>query len=277
MQLTPRYGPDPVLHLDGDPSAIGALVTRQRRRFLVALEALTDDQWTHPSRCEGWSSRDVALHVAGTNSYWELSIRSGIRGEPTEFMANFDPVVTPVRMVAGSEAGPAEILEMMATSTESLAACLAALSADDWTSLAESPPGHVTVSSVAHHALWDSWTHERDVLLPLGVSPIEEPDELLACLRYVTALTPALAVCGGGAGSGSFDVSVTDPDADFHVEIGDDVEVTAGATGSDFVLRGRAVDLIEALSFRRPLEHDVPDDMEWVFSGLGTAFDHEDE
>ena len=47
------------------------------------------------------------------------------------------------------------------------------------------------MSDVLHHALWDAWIHERDVLLPLGVSPTEEPDEVAALLDWrVLALQP---------------------------------------------------------------------------------------
>jgi uncharacterized protein (TIGR03083 family) len=273
MQLTPRYGSHPVLHLDGDPSAIGALVIRQSRRFVAALASLNDEQWEHPSRCEGWSSRDVTLHLATAVAFWEMSIRAGLAGQPTEIMAAFDPVATPQQMVADSPLSPDEVVELLAASTESLAACLDELTPTDWTLLAEAPPGHVTMSAVLHHALWDSWIHERDVLLPLGMSPVEEPDEVLAALRYVAGLTSALVLTGGGTRSGAFDVSATDPDASIHVEIGRDVSVTGDAIGADFVLTGRSVDLLEALSIRRPLDHDVPDEIAWAFAGLSTAFD----
>ena len=53
---------------DGDPAAIGQLIVGQRRRFGAALAALSDEQWAHPSRCEGWSARDVALHMATANA-----------------------------------------------------------------------------------------------------------------------------------------------------------------------------------------------------------------
>lgn len=261
------------MHLDGDPSAIGALVIRQRRRFAAALESLTDEQWEQRSRCEGWSSKDVAIHVALTNAFWEMSIRSGVAGQPTEFMAAFDPVATPKHGVALSVQSTGGVVESMTTSTNSLAACLSELSINDWTSLAESPPGHVTVSVVAHHALWDAWIHERDVLLPVGVAPVEEPDEILACLRYVAGFTPALALNAGSTETGAFDVNATDLHANFGVEIGHDVKVAAGATGADFVLEGSAVDLVEALSFRGPLAQDVPDEITWAFAGLGTVFD----
>ena len=52
-----------------------------------------------------------------------------------------------------------------------------------------------------------------------------------------------------------------------------DVVVTTGTSGSGFELAGHAVDLVEALSFRRPLEQTIPRELEWVFGGLGSAFD----
>lgn len=273
MQLTPRYGSNPVLHLDGDPTAIGELMVRQQQRFATALAALSATQWEQASRCEGWSSKNVVEHLAAANAYWELSIRSGIAGQPTEIMAAFDPVVTPRQMVADSASRPDEVSDAMVASSESLAACLRELTPSDWAVLAESPPGHVTVSTVVHHAFWDSWIHERDVLIPLGLVPVEEPDEVLAGLRYIAGFTPALVLNSGGTDAGAFDVSVTDVDADFHVEIDHDVRVSAGATGADFVLEGSGVELLEALSFRRPLDQHVPEAIRWAFAGLGAAYD----
>lgn len=272
MQLNPRYGSSPVIHLDGDPSAVGELIIQQRRRFVAALRTLSDEQWEHPSRCDGWSSKDVAVHLATANAFWEMSIRSGIEGQPTQIMTQFDPVVTPKRMVTDTALSPDEIVETIAASADSLAACFAELTPTDWTKLAEAPPGHVTVSAVAHHALWDAWIHERDVLLPIGIAPVEESDEILACLRYIAGFTPALVLISGGTQTGAFDVSATEPDASFYVEIGANVTVATGARGADFVLEGRAVDLLEALSFRGELDGEVPEGMDWAFAGLSAAY-----
>ena len=272
MLLTPRYGSMPVIAFDGPPAAIGEPIIRQRRRLAEAMRQLSDDQWSQPSRCDGWSALDVAIHLASTNSFWEASIRSGVAGSPTEYLASFDPVATPAQMVAAADLDAAEVVEGFAESTESLATLVAELAPSDWEALAESPPGHVSVSLVAHHALWDSWIHERDILLPLGQAPVEEADEVIASLRYVASLAPALAITTGVAHTGGFDVSACDPDIAFHVAIGTDVSVTDGAAGSDFVLTGAAVDLVEALSFRGPLHQAIPSELEWAFSGLRTVF-----
>lgn len=283
MLLTPRYGPTPIIVLDGDPAAVAEPAIRQRRRFLTMIEQLTDDEWLHPSRCDGWSARDVAVHLASTNAFWELSIRSGINGVPTEMLAAFDPVATPAGMVEASTLTTDEIVESFSASSKSLADLLLELDAADWTAQAEAPPGHVSVSAVVHHALWDSWIHERDIALPLGREPDVEPDEVIASLRYVAALTPALSLASGSlvsrslvsgaSGAAFFDVIVSGPDADFHVAITDDVVVTTRTSGPDFELAGDAVELVEALSFRRPLEQTIPRELEWVFGGLGAAFD----
>ncbi len=259
--------------LDSDPAAIGEPLIRQRRRLVEVLQHLDDDQWSQPSRCDGWSALDVAVHLASTNSFWEVSIRSGVAGAPTEMLASFDPVATPAQMVVASDDDVTSTLEAFATSTESLAALVDELAPSDWELLGEAPPGHVSVSAVAHHALWDSWIHERDILLPLGESPAEEPDEIIASLRYVASLAPGLALTRGSNRSGGFDVSVVEPDTTFHVTVGTAVAVTDGAAGADFVLTGNAIDLLEALSVRAPLDQVIPDDLEWAFAGLRTVFD----
>ncbi len=102
MQLTPRYGPDPVITLDVAPAEILQPTVRQRARLAAALGAFSDEQWVHPSRCDGWSSRDLIVHLDSTNRFWSYSIAAGLRGEPTRLLATFDPVASPAELVADS-------------------------------------------------------------------------------------------------------------------------------------------------------------------------------
>ena len=100
MQLTPWYGADPIITIDGRPDAIAEPLLRQRRRLADLLASFTDDQWTHPSRCAGWTNRDVITHLQSTNAFWGFSIAMGLKGEPTQFLATFDPVASPAQLVA---------------------------------------------------------------------------------------------------------------------------------------------------------------------------------
>lgn len=273
MELSPRYGADPVIVLDGDPAAVVHPTIRQRRRLATALAAFSDEEWEHPSRCDGWSNRDVIIHLHSTNTFWVYSIHHGAKGEPTQLLASFDPVNSPAELVAGSQhLATRDVLDQFVASTEALVDALESIG-DDLLARAESPPGHVSISAVTHHALWDSWVHERDVLLPLGITPDEEPDEIAHSLRYVAALAAALSVAGGFSEGGTLGVTATDPDVAFTVEAANTVAVRAGDDVSDPRLTGGAVDLIEWLSTRVPRERPFPDGAAWILKGISAVLD----
>ncbi len=272
MLLQPRYGSEPVIEMDGSPGEIAVPSIRQRERLLDVLSTLTDEQWNAPSRCEGWTVRDCMVHLESTNGFWEASIRGGLAGKPTEFLTSFDPAATPAAMVAASAVTPSEVLDTMRASATSLNDLLGSLSEDDWLTLAEAPPGHIAVSAVAHHALWDSWIHERDVLLPLGFDVVEEPDEIEASLRYASALSLSFLFMTGEETDVRFSVDVVEPSVSFDVVVDDVVTITSGAT-SELVATGDAVELLEAVSRRAPFGSETPEAILRAFDGLGRAFD----
>ena len=177
------------------------------------LAGLTDDEWRSPSRCEGWSIQDVISHLVTVNRYWETSVSSGLAGSPTRVLAEFDPAAHPPLMVDGMRAlAPREMLDQFVTSNDGFLDALAALDERGWSTLAESPAGHVTIRLLAFHAIWDSWIHERDIALPLGIVPDEEPDELGSCLRYAAAVGPALTISEGNDAPACLAVAASDPD-----------------------------------------------------------------
>ena len=273
MQQTPRYGADPVIVLDGSPADVLEPVARQRRRLAAVVSSFTDEQWARPSRCAGWSNRDVISHLDTTNGFWVFSIASGLRGEPSRLLLGFDPAATPAQLVAASDGVPTgQVLEQFLASTDALLDVLTSLDDAGWSTLAETPAGHLSVSAVAHHALWDSWVHERDILLPLGDTPDEEADEIAASIRYVAALSPAMVLNRGAAQRGAFAIHVTDPDLQVVVDVGDEVLVRSGEADVELTLTGDAVALLEALSVRAPLDQPVPPAASWMVSGLAEAF-----
>ena len=186
-------------------------------------------------------------------------------------------MAVPAQLVEASSAmTAAEVLERFVSSTDALIAALESLDAESWTSIAEAPPGHVAISTLAHHALWDSWVHERDILLPLGAEPERHDDEVAASLRYAAGLGPAL-VASTETRTGSFAIAVTEPALEALVDIGDQISVRTGTaatpTGPAFTLDGDAVQLLEMLSLRSPFAQPVPDDAAWMLAGLVAAFD----
>ena len=277
MQLNPDYGPAHLITLDGPAAAVAEPAIRQRQRLAAAVTTFTDEQWAHPSRCEGWSNRDVIVHLDSTNSFWAFAITAGVQGAPTQFLATFDPVASPAQLVAGAgERSTQEVLASFAASTAALVDVWSALNDDTWSATAEAPPGHVSVSAVTHHALWDSWVHERDILLPLGLTPAEEADEIDACLRYAAALGPALARNRGDNRRGVLAIGTTRPNVSAVVEIAEQVTVRVGdgtAPAADLTLTGDSVALLEAFSIRGPFAQPILTEHRWMLGGLAETFD----
>jgi len=277
MLLKPRYDEPLFLQLDlplGDPAVP---LLRQRYRLAALLAGLDGEQWAVPSRCEGWSVQDVIAHLVTTNQFWAFSIAAALGGEPTRFLATFDPVASPAELVeAVRSQTPAETLDAFVLTNAALADAVAAIDDDGWSTIGEAPPGHVPLRAVVWHALWDSWIHERDLVLPLGLTPVDEPDEIIGGLAYCAALSPAFAVAGGSTRTGAIVIDATDPDVRFVVEVGESVIVHAGDGPADpLQLTGRAVELVEALSFRAPPTFQIDERHRWLMDGLAEAFDRE--
>jgi uncharacterized protein (TIGR03083 family) len=275
MKLVPRYDGPPIMSIGGVPDDQRVPLLRQRRRMEATLAGLGDDDWSSASRCDGWTVQDVVAHLVGVNGFWQLSVSAGLAGTPTRVLVGFDPAATPPLMVDQMRAlTPAELLSQFVASNDGFLGAVDELDEASWSVLAESPAGHVPIRLLASHALWDSWVHERDIAIPLGLTPAVEPDEVLSSLRYAAALGPAFAISTRGALAGEFTVETSDPESCFALEVGDSVMVRDRAAARDVpCLRGGAVELLEALSLRAPLPSSAPAEWRQLLGGLASAFD----
>lgn len=164
------------------------------------------------------------------------------------------------------------LLDEFIASNEALIDVLTDMDEIKWETLAEAPPGHLPIRIVAHHALWDAWIHERDIVLPLGIIPPEEADEVLASLRYVAALNPALAIGTGTATPGVFAIESDSPKASLLLTITESVTVADVEIPSTVPrLVGNAVQLVDALSIRGPLPTSAPDEWLQLRDGLAAS------
>ena len=159
------------------------------------------------------------------------------------------------------------------TSNDAFLEVVAQLDGSGWETLAESPAGHVPIRLIAHHALWDCWIHERDIALPLGMTPPAEPDEVRSCLRYVGAVNATFAIASGYRVGRVLALEATDPSLCLVLEAGESVAVRDGSPPPEVpCLRGDAVALMEGLSLRAPLPVSTPTKWLEVLEGLATAF-----
>jgi uncharacterized protein (TIGR03083 family) len=274
VQLKPRYDGPPVVRFDGLTDDLRVPLLRQRHRLADALAGLDDDAWSSPSRCDGWGVRDVVSHLVTTNGFWAYSITAGRAGDPSRVLDGFDPVATPAALVDADQQAPAEVLAAFVDTNQAMADALADMDEEAWSATAEAPPGHVGIRSLVLHGLWDSWIHERDVLLPLGADQELENDEVTGALRYAAALGPGFLAMSGSERPGTVVVRATDPQVEVVVQLGPTVVVSDGlGPGETVVLTGDAVELVEALSFRGPFPEPLDSSTAWMFGGLAEVFD----
>jgi uncharacterized protein (TIGR03083 family) len=64
---------------DLEPVLVTALFPEERAQLLALLSSLSDEEWQTPTVCEGWSVKDVALHLLGV----DISVLSRKRDDHT--------------------------------------------------------------------------------------------------------------------------------------------------------------------------------------------------
>jgi uncharacterized protein (TIGR03083 family) len=230
------------IHLDLDPAATLRAYASHRRRFAREAAALDRRALAQQSRCGRWSVADVLRHCADVDD-WMRALWSG--GPPP--FTSFDANVTPHEFVmAGRSLSDEEARERYASSTAEMVSDIEASDYSRWSAPGVSPLGAVPWWVSVMHVFYDSWLHERDALLPLGIEPPVESGEVIPVLTYSLAL------------AGSF---VRTP---MEIVVGG-VRVVAGSSPVRATPLGQAdpdpstAPVIDALSGRGSLEEALPD------------------
>jgi len=176
------------IHVDVDPVATLAAYARHRRRFAAEVASLDEAALGSQSRCSLWSVADVLRHCRDVDE-WMQALWSGERPPFT----SFDPILTPHEFVlAGRAISDLEARDRYVASAETMAVDVGASGPERWGLPSISPVGFVPWWLSALHVFFDSWIHERDVLLPLGVPVPVEESEALPVLAYSFAIVGTL-------------------------------------------------------------------------------------
>jgi uncharacterized protein (TIGR03083 family) len=259
--------------VDEDFGPVAEPWLQHRRRLTDELSGLTEAQWKAPTRCTGWDARGVVAHLVTVDSFFTLVLSAAHAGNPpTSFIRGFDPSTGTDELVAPLLDLPVDaLLDRFAAGTESLTATVESLGGEDWEALGEAPFGHLPARLILAHAFWDSWLHERDILEPLGVDVVVDDDELLVATWYSFVMA---GLQGGLVGDPEPVGPVAGAPIDVTLEFDDlavgpvRVEIDSGtrvsrADGANAVSAGSAVQLVEVLTGRAPMEalHPLPNDL----------------
>jgi uncharacterized protein (TIGR03083 family) len=252
-----------------DPEHLLDVFGGQRQRFVTILRGFGLDEWAAPTRCTAWSAQDVIRHLCDNNlkaAVVEADDRM------LDITAGYDPRITPREWLTASEGeSPDGTFGRFVATTEERFARDRARLAQGLRFDVRMPYGPMDWTVRVLHGFWDSWLHERDVLLARGIEHPADSNATVYAAAYGLFIAATVAsVFGaqvqekltlGGDGGGVFELDSSD---------GVTLTVTRGTTAGP-----PAAEVTDALAGRAPVAAvlgDLPADSRAALSGLGDFF-----
>jgi uncharacterized protein (TIGR03083 family) len=200
-----------------DPRHLLAVFARQRKRFAAVLAGFTPGDWAAPTRCADWTAHDVVRHLCDCNT-----ILGGTDQRLLDVTAGFDPRTTPRRWpaISASQSPSVTLARFLDTTRDLLALARGRLDRGQRYD-ALLPYGPMDWTVLMLHGFWDSWLHERDILLARGREHPTDADATGYATAYGLFLAATVASMFGhpvhhqqltlsGDGGGVFDLDTRD-------------------------------------------------------------------
>jgi uncharacterized protein (TIGR03083 family) len=163
----------------------------QRQRFAAVLRGFGPDDWAAPTRCADWSAHNVIRHLCDATAF---AIAAGPGDRTLDMAAGFDPRTSPDRWLAASAGeSPGTTLSRFVATTDQALAELRARLAQNPRFDVYLPYGPMDWTVLVLHLFWDSWLHERDVLLPRGTGHPTDSDATGYAAAYGVFIAAAVA------------------------------------------------------------------------------------
>ncbi len=181
---------------DFDPEHLLDVFSQQRERFVSELQGFGPADWAAPTRCTEWSAHEVVRHLCDTNM-------NAIAIEPDDrtldVSGGYDPRITPREWLNASaaETQDATLRRFLATTEERFARDRARLAQGRRFDV-RLPYGPADWTVRMLHGFWDSWLHERDVLLAKGGEHPADGDATAYAAAYALFIAAAVASRFGG-------------------------------------------------------------------------------
>ena len=199
---------------DLNPARLLEVFAAQRRRFAAVLQGFGPDDWAAPTRCATWSAHDVVRHLCDCTA---LGAGAGPDDRTLDLTAGFDPRTTPRGWLAASAGeSPDATLSRLTAATDGLLARARDRLARGRQFDLHLPYGPMDWTVLLLHAFWESWIHERDVLLARGAEHPTSDDATGYAAAYGVFIAAAVAsmfgapvqdkLTLGGDGGGVFDL-----------------------------------------------------------------------
>lgn len=249
------------MRVANEPAQIEAAWRSHRARLRGWLGELPASRWSTPTRCSAWDVTGLVQHLISGAQFLGYTLHLAGKGEASRLLQGFDPQQTPA-LTAEQFRGLSQrdLLDRLAGMDERVQRECEVLAETGWDRLAEAPAGNVPAYLSLNHFLFDSWVHERDLLLPMTETPVSDPVEASVVTGYVLALACVAREADAATDpAAAYDVHISDLDQTMHVECAADGSATAGFAprAATSHVSGRAGDLVDSLTGRSPQQPPV--------------------
>jgi len=181
---------------DFDPGHLIDVLGEQRQRFGDILRGFGPADWAAATRCTQWSAQDVVRHLCDVSA---VAITAGPDDQTLDFTRGFDPRATPRRWLAATAGErPAVTLDRFLSTTGDLLAVARDRLAQGRSFDVRLPGGPIDWTVLILHIFWDSWIHERDVLLARDLSHATDGDAIAYSAAYGVFIAAAITAMLGG-------------------------------------------------------------------------------
>lgn len=211
-----------------DPQAAGAVIDREWRSAIQLLEGLGDGEWQLPTRCAGWSVRDLALHNVWGVTMEVDALRRSARGDSDPAEGYTMPTHSP----------PTEILATLRLAVTDLVDGVAALSPADADRSCPMPYGEVPLPAVLAVFMFEAVLHANDHADAVGRSAPLGPEVTPVIASVLAAFLPSMAMAS----------TAERPDGATFTVVGETVRLDGGWSGSALVMGPAVADPSFAVS-----------------------------
>ena len=162
--------------LVAEPGALMSVLESHHARVLEGWRGFTTDEWSRSTRNAMWSVHDTARHVADAI---EQGAALAEGDNDLGSLHGFSPSSTPTEWLEASarESSADTSARYAAAASRFRDAVGSRLASGDDARATTVYPGDAHWTANIVHILWDSWIHERDVLLPLNKEQAATADE----------------------------------------------------------------------------------------------------
>jgi uncharacterized protein (TIGR03083 family) len=254
---------------DFDPEHLLDVFGRQRQRFVAVLEGFDPADWASPTRCTDWSSHDVVRHLCDNNNT-AAAIQPDDR--TLDITAGYDPRITPRRWLAASAGeSPDDTFGRFVATTEERFALDRARLAQGRRFDVRMPYGPMDWTVRVLHGFWDSWLHERDVLLARGIEHPTDGDATVYATAYGLFIAAALASLFGAQVQETLTLG-GDGGGVFELDSSEDVTLTVTRVTTAGPPAAEVADALAGRAPVAPLLGDLPANSRVALSGMADFF-----